>query len=349
MNENQLPFVSVLAPCRNEVGHIERAVNSVLQSDYPIDRMEVLVLDGMSDDGTRELVERLAAEDDRVKLIDNPGRIVPTAMNIGIAEAKGEFIVRIDCHTDFATDYVSKCIEVLQRTEVDNVGGYMKTLPGDDTSTAKAIASASMSRFGVGNSAFRVGGQECEVDTVPFGAFKKEHLKKIGLYDERLVRNQDIELNSRIRSNGGKIIISPEIKLSYYNRATYKGIWQQSFNNGLWNPYTVWLTGGGLSVRHFVPMAFVLSLFVLAIASCIYWPISFLLLADAITYSSLAALMAFKVAAKDKVSPVKVLWAFLTLHIAYGLGSLWAVITIPFKFPNRKTSKTGNPIADRKV
>lgn len=349
MNDNQLPFVSVLAPCRNEVDHIERAVNSILQSDYPKDRMEILVLDGMSNDGTRDKVEKLAADDDRVRLVDNVGCIVPTGMNIGIKEAKGEYIVRIDCHSWFAPDYIRKSIEVSKRTGADNVGGYWLTLPGADTSTAKAIAAATSCGFGVGNGMFRLGGEEREVDTVPFGTYRKDHFEKIGLYDERLVRNQDIELNSRLRAAGGKIVISPEIKLSYFNRATYSGIWQQSFNNGLWNPYTIWLVGGGLSIRHFVPMAFVLSLIFLAIASCFYWPISFLLLADAVTYSSLAALMAVKVAAKDKVSPAKVLCAFLTLHVAYGLGSLWAIITIPFKFPRRNTSRTGKPIADRKA
>ena len=117
--------------------------------------MEILVLDGMSNDGTRDIVKKLAAENDQVKLIDNPNRIVPSAMNIGIVQASGEYIVRIDCHTLFAADYVRKCIEVSQRTGADNVGGYMQTLPGADTPTAKAIAAASMSTFGVGNSAFR--------------------------------------------------------------------------------------------------------------------------------------------------------------------------------------------------
>lgn len=349
MTEKNLPFVSVLAPCRNEAAHIEKALTSILASDYPSDLIEILVLDGISDDGTRDVVAEMIKHDDRIRLIDNPNRIVPSAMNIGIAQARGEYIVRIDCHTAFASDYISKCIEVSQRTGADNVGGYMQTLPGADTSTAKAIAAASMSRFGVGNSAFRVGGEEAEVDTVPFGTYRKDHFEKIGLYDERLVRNQDIELNARLRKAGGKIIISPEIKLSYYNRATFSGLWQQAFNNGLWNPYTIWLVGGGLSVRHFIPMAFVSGLIILAIASCFYLPVSFLFLADVIAYCSIAALMAVKVASTDKVSAAKVLWAFLALHTAYGFGSLWAVITIPFKFPNRNISKAGKPIADRKA
>ncbi len=346
--ERHLPFVSVIAPCRNEVDFIADAVRSILNSDYPSDLIEVLVIDGMSTDGTRDVVAELCDADQRVKMFDNPQKIAPVAMNIGIRNAKGQCIMVVGCHAKYADDYIRKCAEVMDRTGADEVGGYMTTLPGADTATGRAIAKATSCPFGVGNSMFRLTGPEQEVDTVPFGMYRREAFEKIGLYDERLVRNQDMEINTRLIKAGGRIIISPEIKLRYFNRATYSGLWQQAFNNGLWNPYTIWLTGGGLSIRHFIPMAFVLSVIVLAIASCCYRPVSFLLLADVISYSSLATLMAVKVAAKDKVSSAKVLWAFLTLHIAYGLGSLWAVITIPFKFPSRNISNPGKPIADRK-
>ena len=274
---SSLPLVSVIAPCRNEVAFIENTIKSILSGDYPSDKIELLVIDGMSYDGTREKVIEIIKKDSRVHLIDNPSKIVPAAMNLGIKLAKGEYIVRIDCHCCFAPDYVRKCVEIAQHTEADNVGGYIKTLPGADTKMAKAIAAATSSKFGVGNSMFRLSGSQCEVDTVPFGTYRKEVFDRIGLYDERLVRNQDIELNSRIRKAGGKIIISPEIKLKYYNRATCKGIWQQSFDNGLWNPYTIWLVGGGLQVRHFIPMFFVLSIIILGVLSIVYWPFAILL------------------------------------------------------------------------
>jgi len=348
MTNNNLPTVSVIAPCRNEADFIEEAIKSILANDYPPELLEVLVIDGMSTDGTREIVKKLSQEDNRIKLLDNPQKIVPSAMNIGIKASKSHYIVRIDCHCEFNSDYISKCIEILQRTNAENVGGYMKTLSGDKSATAMAISSASSSIFGVGNSAFRIGGVECEADTVPFGTYRKELFDRIGLYDERLVRNQDIELNSRIRKNGGKIVISPEIKLSYYNRSTYTGIWQQSFNNGLWNPYTIWLVGGGLSIRHFIPMVFVLSLVFLTIGSWFFWPISILLAVDIILYSSVAAFFATRIAKENKVFGLRVFWAFIVLHIAYGIGSLWGIITIPFKFPNRKSSKKGTALADRK-
>jgi len=344
-----LPFVTVIAPCRNEVDFIEGVVNSILSGDYPDERIEILIVDGMSNDGTREKVAEIAKEDSRVRLIDNSNKIVPAAMNIGIKAAKGEYIVRIDCHCDFAPDYISKCIELIQRTNAANVGGYLETLPGSDKETAKAIASATASKFGVGNSAFRIGGCESEVDTVPFGTCRKDIFEQVGYYDERLVRNQDIELNSRIKKAGGKIIISPEIKLKYYNRATYRGLWQQSFNNGLWNPYTIWLVGGGLQLRHFVPMFFVLSIVVLGAASILYWPLVVLLAMDLILYTAAATCFAIKAGRDRNVSIGRVLWAYFVLHIAYGLGSLWAILTIPFKFPNRNKKAPGKPLANRKT
>jgi len=348
MNEAKLPTVTVLAPCRNEVNFIEKTLTSILENDYRSDCIEVLVIDGISDDGTREVVKKIAAKDSRVKLLDNPRKIVPSAMNIGIKAARGDYIIRIDCHSSFASDYISKSIAVSQRTGADNVGGYIETLPGANTPTAKAIATASSCEFGVGNSAFRTGGPEQEVDTVPFGTFRRDLFEKIGLYDERLVRNQDIELNSRIRKNGGRIIISPEIKLSYYNRATYSGLWQQSFNNGLWNPYTIWLVGSGLYLRHFVPMFFVLSIIILAVVSLFFWPTTIVLTAGILLYFSVATVFAGKASKTSDVSMLKVLWCFFVLHFAYGIGSLWGIITIPFKFPSRKSSKVGGSLANRK-
>ncbi|MBE0536474.1 MAG: glycosyltransferase family 2 protein [Phycisphaerae bacterium] len=347
MKDSQLPFVSILAPCRNEVEYVERAVNSILQSDYPADRMEILVLDGMSDDGTRNIVARMAEQDERVRMLDNPQEIVPTAMNIGIRASRGDYVVRIDCHTLFSYDYISKCIEVSQRTCADNVGGYCMTCAGAETGVARAIAAATSCPFGVGNSAFRLTGPEKEVDTVPFGTYRKEIFNKVGLYDERLVRNQDIELNSRIRRAGGRIIISPEIKLSYFNRASYRGLWQQSFNNGLWNLYTVYFVGGGLSLRHFVPMLFVSGLLCLIPLALCFHPLAWLLAADVALYACAAAFSAAQCARRRPVNTLLVMVSFAVLHIAYGLGSLWAMITIPFRFRGEAKRLPGKALTDR--
>jgi glycosyltransferase involved in cell wall biosynthesis len=349
MDDSCLPFVSVLAPCRNEALFIEKAIQSILENDYPKDKIEILVIDGMSHDRTREIVEKMAQKDSRIKLLDNPDRIVPTAMNLGIQKAKGDYIVRIDCHTHFAQDYIKKCIETLSRTGAWNAGGYCNTVSGDDTKTAKAISVASSVRFGVGNSEFRTGGlEEKEVDTVPFGTYRKDLFEKIGYYDVRLVRNQDIELNSRIRKAGGKIIISPDIKLSYYNRSTYKGIWQQSFNNGLWNPYTIWLLGYGLSWRHFVPMFFLISLLVCMIGLLFSALFIVFLGLDMAAYLAAALFFSIREGRKSRGSSPHILWAFIVLHIAYGTGSLWGVLTAPFKFSGKSSKEVGKPLSDRK-
>jgi len=334
MTDVELPMVSVIAPCRNEAAFIEKAVATILENDYPSQLLELLVVDGMSTDGTREIVQEMAKRDGRVKLLDNPRKIVPSAMNIGIQASCGKYIIRIDCHSTFSADYISKCIEVSQRTGADNVGGYIETLPGAETAVAEAIANATSSRFGVGNSMFRLSGPEQQVDTVPFGTYRRGVFDKVGLYNERLVRNQDIELNSRIRKAGGHVVISPEIKLGYYNRATYCGLWQQSFSNGLWNPYTIWLVGGGLSVRHFVPLFFVLGLMGLAIAAFFWPPVTWMLLGYILFYLSVASFFAVRESRLKNqrsriASALLILWSFVVLHTAYGLGSLWSIITIP--------------------
>jgi hypothetical protein len=270
-------------------------------------------------------------------------------MNLGLKQAKGDFVIVVSCHAEYAPDYIAKCVEVIKRTNADHVGGYITTLPGRDTPVGRAVAVATSCAFGIGNSIFRLKGPEKEVDTVPFGMYKKAVFEKVGFYDERLVRNQDIELNHRLRRAGGRIIISPEINVSYYNRSTYSGLWQQSFNNGVWNPYTVWLTGGGLSLRHFVPMFFVLGLIVLAAGVFFWQPVKWLLGVYILLYLSVACFFSIQSVYDKKTSWFLVLWSFVVLHTAYGLGSLWAIVTIPFKFSDRNKQISGKPLADRKA
>lgn len=322
------PFVSVIAPCRNEAMHVRSAITSILAGDYPADKMEVLLVDGMSTDGTRQIVAEMARFDRRVRVIDNPEKIVPVGMNRAIRESKGTYVVRIDCHSEFAGDYVRSCIETICRTGAQNVGGYVETRPGNDSAVARAIAVATSCRFGVGNSIFRLHGQEREVDTVPFGTFRADLFRRIGYYDERLIRNQDIELNQRIRRSGGKIVISPNIRLAYYNKATFAGLWSQSYQNGFWNPYTVWLTGGGLALRHFAPLFFVLG-GILSLCATTIWPQAVWVPVSYFGGYLAAAVIAAVIAGRGKrVGVAEVLLAFLTLHFAYGCGSLWSIATV---------------------
>jgi len=342
-------LVSVIIPMRNEKAFVRGCLESFVRQLKDRKDIEILCIDGMSTDGTAEIVAEYASADKRIHLVNNPAQITPVAMNLGIKHAIGKFIMVVNCHTEYASDYIDKCLSVINRTGADLVGGYVTTIPINNTPTGRAIVAATSCSFGIGNSKFRLSGVEQQVDTVPSGMYRKEVHDKIGFYDERLVRNQDIELNHRLRRAGGRIIISPEIKFSYHNRSTYRGLWQQSFNNGLWNPYTVWLTGGGLSLRHFVPMFFVLGLVIITAGSFLWWPVKWILAGYILLYLTAAFSFSIRSARQNKTSVFLVLWSFVVLHIAYGFGSLWSIVTIPFKFANRNKKIINKPLADRKT
>lgn len=342
-------LVSVIIPIRNEEKFIGRCLDSFLIQIKKRDDCEIICVDGMSTDKTTDIIKEYSARDGRVKLVVNTAKITPVAMNLGIRQSKGDFIMIVSCHAEYAFDYINKCLEVIERTKADHVGGYMTTLPGKNSAVGMAIAMATSCAFGVGNSMFRLKGPEQEVDTVPFGMYRRAVFEKIGLYDERLVRNQDIELNHRLQKAGGRIIISPEISSSYYNRSTYSGLWQQSFNNGFWNPYTVWLTGSGLSLRHFVPLFFVLGMVIMTAGSFFWWPVKWILAGYILLYLTVAFSFSIRSAWQNKTSVFLVLWSFVVLHIAYGFGSLWSIATIPFKFANRNKKIINQPLADRKA
>lgn len=344
-----LPFVSVIIPCRNEVRYIRSMIRSVLYNDYPRDRLEVFVIDGMSTDGTREVLNELTQTVPQLKILDNPAFIVPAALNIGIREARGDFILRMDCHAVYDKEYIRKCVEVALRTNAANVGGYITTVPGANTSVAKAISLATSCAFGVGNSTFRLHGPEREVDTVPFGMFRRTIFKTVGLFDERLIRNQDIEMNSRIRKAGGGIIISPEIKLSYYNRAGYPGIMQQSFHNGFWNPYTFWLVGGALGIRHFVPLFFIFGWIFLLVLLAVWPPAGWLMIGYLGLYVAVALVFIYRDKLYQKGSVPLILGAFLAIHMAYGFGSLWAILKLPILAFKGRRQNPGKPLPDRRT
>ncbi|MEW5721076.1 MAG: glycosyltransferase family 2 protein [Chloroflexota bacterium] len=204
------PLVTIIMPIRNEGRHIARALDAVLNQDYPRDRIEILVVDGMSNDNTRALVQTFAAHDPRLRLLDNPEHIVPTALNRGIYAARGAVIIRVDGHAEIARDYVRRCIEGLGRVEADCIGGPITTV--GETWIARGIALAQSSPFGVGNAAFRYSNRAQYVDTLAFGAYRRKIFDRVGLFDEELVRNQDDEFNFRLARAGGKIWLDPSIR-----------------------------------------------------------------------------------------------------------------------------------------
>jgi len=229
------PFVSIILPIRNEARYIERTFNAVIGQDYPTNRMEILVVDGMSIDGTREILIHITrwAPHLSIQILDNPQKIVPPALNIGLQCASGDIVIRVDGHCEIAPDYVSRCVQLLQENAADGVGGPIETIGEDQLS--QTIALAMGSPFGVGGSAFRtVKDRAMLVDSVPFPAYPRQIIEKAGLYDEELARNQDDEYNYRIRKLGGKILLSPDIRSRYYSRASLCKLWRQYYQYGFW-------------------------------------------------------------------------------------------------------------------
>lgn len=320
-------------PVYNEEKYINNCIESLLLQDYPLSCMEWIFVDGMSTDKTRQIIELYIKEYPKlIKLLNNPNKTVPYAMNIGIKQSKGEFIIRLDAHADYNKDYISKCVYYLEKTGADNVGGVADTK--SKGFVGNAIAKMLSSRFGVGNSEFRTNGNSGYVDTVPFGAFRKEVFEKWGGYDERLTRNQDNEMNYRIRKNGGKIYLSSDIKLSYYCRDSIQGISDMAVKNGMWNVITMKLCPGSMGIRHFIPLMFLLSLICMPILGMLFYPFRYIFVTEMILYFVLDCLFSAKQACGIREFLLLIV-LFPIFHITYGAGSLKGL----FKLRDRQYRK----------
>lgn len=253
--EEQLPLVSVLIPMMNEEKFISRCLDSVIQTDYPSDKLEVIVLDGNSSDSSRQIVEKYSLQHPFIRLLDNPKRIQAAALNRGIEQAKGQIIVRMDAHTIYSESYISKCVETLIDSGAANVGGIQEAV-GTGYIT-KTIAIATTSRFGVGDAKFRYAKKKQLVDTVYLGAWHRSTLQELGGYNEEWVINEDYELNYRIREKGGRILVDPEIKCQYYVRSSLKRLAVQYFKYGMWKIKTLKAHSNSLRWRQLAPPAFV--------------------------------------------------------------------------------------------
>lgn len=338
------PFVTVILPVRNEAAYLRAGLSAVLGQDYPAGRMEILVTDGMSTDGTREIVQESQQQHPSIKLIDNPGRIVPTGMNAALRQARGEIIIRVDGHCEIARDYVRKCVEHLQNDPIDGVGGPVETIGA--TPLAETIAVAMSSKFGVGGSAFRTEtGKTMLADSIPFPAYTRSIIQKAGLYDEELVRNQDDEYNYRLRELGAKLLLAQDVHSRYFSRASLGKLWRQYYQYGFWKVRVLQKHPRQMSLRQFVPPLFAISLLlttILALISPLFAiPNSYLLfpLILVIGSYSLANLLASVITSSKKglrCLPLLPL-VFAILHLAYGLGFLVGLI----KFWNRWDDKVG--------
>ena len=325
------PFVTVIMPIRNEAAFIKQGLGSVLAQNYPAERMEVIIADGMSDDGTREIVQSMQARHPNLRLIDNPGQIVPTGMNAAIAQARGEIIVRVDGHCEIAHDYVRRCVEHLREDNVDGVGGPIDTI--GETPLAEVIAVAMSSPFGVGGSAFRtVTDKTMLVDSIAFPAYTRAAIERAGPYDEELVRNQDDEYNYRLRKLGAKLLLASDIHSRYYSRGSIRSLWRQYFQYGYWKVRVMQKHPRQMSPRQFAPPLLAGSL-LLGLATAPFSRTARRVFAGVAGLYLTANLIASVLTARKAGARTLPLLppTFATLHLSYGLGFLVGLV----KFCNR--------------
>ena len=332
--ETAVHRVTVIMPIRNERDFVERSLGAVLDQNYPHESLEVLVVDGMSTDGTTEYVRN--HPDARVRLVENPGKIVSKGLNLGILEAQGDIIVRIDGHTIIARDYVRCCVEALVRSGADNVGGRMNAT--GSTRFGRAVAIATSSPFGVGNARFHYSQKEEYVDTVYMGTWWRSTFERNGLFDEELVRDQDDEFNYRLRGNGGMILLSPTILSEYFNRATVGSLISQYFQYGYWKVRVLQKQPGQMSVRQFVPLVFVMAIAVGVCAIILMHDGWILPVLGGMVYLATALYFGVRSCLPSSLSLLpRVLISFFILHASYGAG--FAAGLVRFRDGWRKRKK----------
>lgn len=323
-------MLSVICPIYNEERYIGGCIESILAQDYPKDDLEVIFADGMSTDRTREIVAEYTTKYPWIRLVDNPARIVPPALNRAIVASHGDIIMRLDAHCEYPTDYFSQLTQALKVLNADNVGAVCFTLPTNDTPTAKAIAAVLSSKFGMGNSSFRVGAKEVSlVDTVPFGCWPRRVFDEVGLFDLELVRNQDDEFNGRIIKAGGKIYLIPSVKVKYYARDKVSKVAKMFYQYGLFKPLVNKKLGSPATIRQFIPLLLVCSLFFGLVISLLWHSFLWVYISGIIVYLLLALLFSLKSSHSIKQVLIQ-MCTYAVVHTSYGWGyivGLWKILT----------------------
>lgn len=322
--------VSVVIPCYNEERFIRRVLES-LTGQYNENRYEIIVVDGMSTDGTRSVIADFAKRNPNltVRMVENPARNIPTALNLGIREAKGQIVVRMDAHSIPSAGYVRRCVELLEQDQAAVVGMPWHIKPGAESLVARAIALAVAHPFGVGDAKYRLKNKVPQfVDTVPFGAFKKSLWVKVGGFDETLLTNEDYDFNYRVRRGGGKILLDVAEHSDYFARPDFNGLLAQYLRYGQWKAQMVKLYPGSLRLRQLVAPAFVFCLF-FGILLSFLWPaaawVPLLILALYAVLGTISAIALGIEAGDLQVVPV-ILLAFLAIHLGWGIGFLFGLL-----------------------
>jgi len=310
------PFISIVVPIRNEEATIERLTRSLLDQDYPHDRYEILMADGGSSDRTLERLSRVDAEA-RVRVLDNPGRTAPAALNVAIAEAKGDIVTRVDGHSYVAPDYLSRIVAVMNETGESVVGGPVRMLA--DTPFRQALVAALYSKIAVGAVPYRTLQERAYVESLQTGSFKKEVLAQVGPFDEGLAVVEDLDMNTRIRKSGYKLLLDPSIRFWYLPRPSLGALWRQIYAVGLVKARILRKHPDIFKWKYVLPSAFV---FALAAALALAATGAFAGLAFLAAYAAVVVGFALVHAARLGAGAIRLLAILPTLHIGYGLGFL---------------------------
>ena len=325
---NDVPLVSAIIPCRNETSWIAKCLESIIDNDYPKDRIEVFVVDGMSNDGTRAVVESYDQRYPFIRLLENPKKTAPAALNIGIATAQGEVIMRMDAHNEYPANYISGLVGWLEKSGADNVGGLWITRPSEETPMAQAIAIGLSHPLGVGNAYYRTGVRRPRwVDTVPFGCYRREVFDRIGVFDEELVRNQDDEFNLRLQRHGGRILLVPEVTSVYYARGSLGKLCQMNYQYGYFKPLVVRKVGRIMTLRQLVPAMLILALAATALGAFVSWIALAIFAGILFAYSTIILACSASAALKHGVRcALDLCVVFPVIHFSYGWGYLKGVL-----------------------
>ena len=331
MSRDMVPAVqvSIVMPCRNEEAFIGPCLDSIALSDYPKTDLEVLVVDGMSQDGTRAIIDEYTRRYEWVRRIDNPRGIIPVAMNLGISVARGVVIMKMDAHSTYDPRYITICMRYLDTHRVDGVGGVCRILPSRPSLAGRSIAASLSHVFGAGTSYFKTGvSQPRLVDAVAFGCYRRGVFEKIGLYNEELVRSSDADLNVRLRQAGCKLLLVPEAVVCYCAESNMTRYWGRNYADGLWVTYPLKFGRRVFSLRHLVPMFFVSTLIGVT-ALTLVWPLFLWVMAGILGAYALASAVSSTQVAWAERSPGLLLAtpvAFAARHVAHGLGCLVGLI-----------------------
>jgi glycosyltransferase involved in cell wall biosynthesis len=326
--------ISVIIPCRNEEKYISTFLDSVLNSDYPKDQIEIFLVDGNSRDGTVKIIETYLIKYNYIKLLHNHKETVPFALNMAIEHSTGDYIIRLDAHCAIPANYFSELVRAAIKFKVDNVGTIWRTEVINKTKKSMAIIKVLSNKLGVGNSLFRIGVNKVqEVDTVPFGCFDRNVFAKVGLFNEMLDRDQDIELNKRIKKVGGKIILIPNVYSVYYARENFGALAKNNFATGKWNVLTIYITKyiKSISFRHLVPLFFLLSIIVPSSLMLLFPLVGLISAISIVSYLLLIFYISLKL--KDQSTTFFYLFfTFIILHFSYGFGSLVGMFRFDYLF-----------------